>query len=99
MTIMLEQAFTADKTADDRRGRVDNRLVITGRQIKMARAALDWSADRLARQARVSWRTVQRAESPEGIPPRMKIQEALEAAGVEFIHRNNGGVGVRLRRP
>jgi hypothetical protein len=27
-----------------------------------------------------------------------KIQAALEAAGVEFIQRSNGGVGVRLRR-
>jgi hypothetical protein len=27
-----------------------------------------------------------------------KIQAAIEAAGVEFIQRSNGGVGVRLRR-
>jgi hypothetical protein len=27
-----------------------------------------------------------------------KIQHALEAAGVEFLQRSNGGVGVRLRR-
>jgi hypothetical protein len=27
-----------------------------------------------------------------------KIQAAFEAAGIEFLQRSNGGVGVRLRR-
>lgn len=76
----------------------------TGRQIKMARAALNWSANRLAQEARVAWRSVQRAEASEGVPPNMnmatlnKIRTALEAAGVSFLQRSNGGVGVRLRR-
>jgi hypothetical protein len=49
------------------------------------------------------WRTIRRAEASEGVP-RMhiatleEIQHALEAAGVEFIQRSNGGAGVRLRR-
>jgi hypothetical protein len=79
-------------------------VVITGRQIKMARAALDWSASKLATEAKVGWRTVARAEASEGVPPNMnmstltKIRNALEAAGVEFLQRTNGGVGVRMRR-
>jgi len=28
-----------------------------------------------------------------------KMQEALERAGVVFIHENGGGAGVRLRKP
>jgi hypothetical protein len=28
----------------------------------------------------------------------MKIQTALEAAGIEFINENGGGKGVRLRK-
>jgi hypothetical protein len=27
------------------------------------------------------------------------LRQALEAAGVEFIHENGGGPGVRLRKP
>jgi hypothetical protein len=48
----------------------------------------------------VSWRTIQRAEASERmhIATLEKIQQALEAAGVEFLQRSNSGVGVRLRR-
>jgi transcriptional regulator with XRE-family HTH domain len=77
--------------------------MFTGPQCRAARAFLGWSVAELAKAAGVSWRTIQRAEASEGVP-RMniatleKIQGALEAAGIEFLARSNGGVGVRLKR-
>jgi transcriptional regulator with XRE-family HTH domain len=78
----------------------------TGQQIRAARAMLRWSAAHLARQAGVSWRTIQRAEAAEGVP-RMhidtleKIKAAFEAAGIEFLQAsqrsNGGGPGIRRR--
>lgn len=81
--------------------------MLTGAQIRAARALLGWSAHELAGRAGVSYATVQRAEAAEGVP-RMKtqsmaaIQATLEAAGVAFIgpgtESRDGGEGVRLRR-
>jgi len=84
-----------------------NRAMITGTQIRGARALLGWSAQDLADRAGVSHPTIQRAESHEGVPnttaPRLfAIQNALQQAGVVFIGAGepsaNGGPGVRLRR-
>ena len=78
------------------------------RQIKAARALLDWSQDDLALNSGVSAPTVKRLEAAEGdIGGRAKTGEALVAAlqkaGVEFIPENGAGIGVRLvkrqRRP
>jgi hypothetical protein len=81
------------------------RLMLTSAQIRAARGLLNWSATELARRAGVSWKTIQRAESAEGVPHMQmttvdKIQRALEAGGVEIIpeNRGGGGPGVRLRR-
>jgi DNA-binding XRE family transcriptional regulator len=83
------------------------RHMLTSAQIRAARGLLSWSATELARRAGVSWKTVQRAESAEGVPRTQvgtlqKIQAALEAGGVEIIPANRGnhggGPGVRLRR-
>ncbi|ATQ67873.1 MULTISPECIES: helix-turn-helix domain-containing protein [Methylosinus] len=67
----------------------------------MARAALGWSTQDLARHAGVGVNTVNRFEA--GQDARMssveKMRTALESAGVEFIAENGGGPGVRLRKP
>jgi predicted transcriptional regulator len=92
-----------------RRERRKHLLVMpTGEQIRAARAMLGWSVSELARQAGVSWRTVQRAEAAGASVPRMhiatieKLQRALEDGGIEFLQAsqrsNGGGVGIR-RRP
>ena len=61
--------------------------MITAPQIRAARALLGWSAAELAKQARVSWSTVQRAEAAEGTPNvQVRNLAAIEAAGV--IHRS-----------
>jgi len=67
----------------------------------MARVALGWNAARLAQAAQVGIATVNRFEAGVGsnIPATLAaIERALEAAGVELIDENGGGVGVRLRR-
>lgn len=78
--------------------------MITGRQIRMARAALRWTAQELAAQSGVSWATIQRVEATDSVPSALgktldAIQRAFQAAGVQFIDSDNGGPGVRLKKP
>jgi transcriptional regulator with XRE-family HTH domain len=70
-------------------------------QSRMARAAIGWGVRELAAAAKVSPDTIARLERGETLYPRTveAIRTALEAAGVEFIPENGGGVGVRLRKP
>lgn len=78
--------------------------MITGAQIRAARAMLRWSAEDLAIKSRLGVATVRRADASDGETSithanAYAIQAALEAAGVEFIAENGGGAGVRLRKP
>jgi predicted transcriptional regulator len=73
------------------------------RQIKAARALLDWSQDQLAEAADVSIPTIKRLEANGGqLGGRSatieKILASLRAAGIDFIDENGGGPGLRLRR-
>lgn len=72
--------------------------MITGIQIRAARAALKWKAKDLAERSGVSWATIQRMETHDNVPSGLahniqKIQQAFEVAGVEFLPDN----GVRLK--
>lgn len=67
--------------------------MITGSQIRAARALLRWSAKELGEKSNVSLNTVQRLESVDDVPSTSaktinNVQTALENAGVKFI--NNG---------
>src|SRR5436309_14612134 len=78
-------------------------LKVSIRQIKAARALLDWSQQQLATAAEVSLPTIKRLEAQDGplggrSDTGRKIQSALEKAGAEFIGENGGGPGVRLRK-
>jgi len=71
-------------------------LKVSVRQIKAARALLGWSQDQLAFTAGVSVPTVKRLEAADGMlggrpDTALKLQEALESAGVQFIEENGGG--------
>jgi transcriptional regulator with XRE-family HTH domain len=70
-------------------------------QCRMARAALEWSTQKLAEAADVGVNTVNRFET--GQDARMssvhKVQAALEAAGVLFIEDDRGEGVVKLRTP
>lgn len=65
----------------------------------MARAALGLGVRDLAQLASVSPDTVARLERGETLKEATIaiIRSALESAGVEFIARDDGGPGVRLR--
>ncbi len=77
--------------------------MLTAAQIRAARALVRWSAHELAEKSGVSWTTIQRMESQDGVPSAIarnleKVRGTLEDAGVIFIDRNeDGGPGVRLK--
>lgn len=73
------------------------------RQVKAARALLDWSQARLAEASGVSHPTLKRLEAGDGeLGGREgtsdRIRSALEAAGIIFVQENGEGPGVRLRK-
>jgi ribosome-binding protein aMBF1 (putative translation factor) len=77
--------------------------MITGLQIRAARAIVRWSAEELARRAKLGVATVRRAEMTDGEPAitvanANAVQRALEAAGIIFVAENGEGPGVRLRK-
>lgn len=73
--------------------------MLTGVQVKMARAALGWGVRELAAEAGLNPNTVMRFEHGGGVQASTveKLERALEAAGVVFIDSDNGGPGVRLK--
>jgi predicted transcriptional regulator len=71
-------------------------------QIRAARALVRWSAQNLADESGVSWKTIQRMEAATGMPSATAknlkaIQDTLEDAGVIFIDEDEMGPGVRFR--
>ena len=80
------------------------KTMITGSQVRAARALLAWSQADLARSSGASVPTIKRLEArgdhPAGtVATNEKIRLAVEAAGVVFIDDNaDGGRGVRLGR-
>jgi transcriptional regulator with XRE-family HTH domain len=75
---------------------------VSVRQIKAARALLDWSQEELARASGLSIPTIKRLEALDGTiggrpETAEKIRAALEANGIEFT--NGRSPGVRLRAP
>jgi ribosome-binding protein aMBF1 (putative translation factor) len=76
---------------------------VAGFQIRAARAVLGWSAEDLSRGSSVSLRTIRRAELSDvhtnmTVANEQAVRRTLEAAGVEFLDENGGGLGVRLRK-
>jgi ribosome-binding protein aMBF1 (putative translation factor) len=75
--------------------------MVTSEQIKMARAALGWSVEKLAKESAVGVRTIHRVEAQDGLPNATAgnlklLRETLQAAGIEFIGDERNGPGVRL---
>lgn len=79
--------------------------VLTGSQIRAARALLKWSGQDLAARCGVSYPAIQRAERVDDMPNMQTknlaaIRTALEAGGCQFLdgpYSGDGGPGVRLR--
>ena len=78
-------------------------MIPTGWQIREGRGLIGMSQADLAGAANVGLAVVVRAELAAHIPALTRrdaiaIQATLEAAGVQFV-REDGGIGVRLRKP
>src|SRR3954451_11054833 len=74
--------------------------MITGAQIRLARALLDWSPWKLARSSRVPSAVIRRAESVDGEPTITFYQEALirnalQDAGADLLISRFARVRVR----
>ena len=73
---------------------------MNGNQIRAARALLGMSQKDVAEASGLSIPTIKRAEGQGSLSASSEavasIRLVLEAAGVEFIPENGGGVGVRL---
>jgi transcriptional regulator with XRE-family HTH domain len=81
--------------------------MITGAQMRAARALLEIDQRQLAERSSLSLPTIQRMEASEGVvrgnvDSLMKLVDALAAAGIELISEGAvsqaGGRGVRLKR-
>jgi transcriptional regulator with XRE-family HTH domain len=77
--------------------------MITVEQLRAARSLLGWNQYQLAEASGLAIATIRRMEGDRG-PLRstaenvLKVQQALEDAGVIFIGRNeDGGPGVRIK--
>jgi DNA-binding XRE family transcriptional regulator len=78
-----------------------NSMTVTSAQVRMARAALDWTVRDLAQATGLHRNTITNIEVGryEGDPASLAaIEKVLKAGGVEFIDENGGGPGVRLRK-
>lgn len=68
-------------------------------QVRMARAALNWTLAQLAEASGVHRNTISNFETGKFAGSDQALgamRAALELAGVEFIAENGGGAGVRL---
>jgi len=73
--------------------------MLTPEQSRAARGLLDWSQEKLGKEAGLSAGSVRHFE--KGRQPLTEdslkaLSSALKSAGVEFIPENGGGAGVRL---
>jgi DNA-binding XRE family transcriptional regulator len=68
--------------------------MITGRQVRAARALLNWKQDMLAEKALVALTALKRLESERGLPVHESTQDqvrrALETAGIVFMNSAHG---------
>lgn len=77
--------------------------MITGRQLKAARALVGWEQTQLAKKSGGGIATIRRMEAFEGeIEARTvtlsRVQKALERAGIEFLNQDSPGVRVRPKK-
>jgi transcriptional regulator with XRE-family HTH domain len=75
--------------------------MITGGQIRAARAAAGWSMSELSRRGGVSLSTIKRAEAVDGVPKmtypnNRSIRETFELCGIEFIGTAEDRPGIRI---
>ncbi len=75
---------------------------MTSAQVRMARAALNWTVRDLAEATGLHRNTITNIEVGRyaGDPETLKlIKDVFVREGMQFIDENGGGAGVRLKRP
>lgn len=77
--------------------------MLTGVQIRSARAALRWPAETLAKKTGFSSKTIRRLEQFDGVSRQSdrtiaKIRIVLELAGIEFIGTPDDAPGIRIHQ-
>ena len=76
-------------------------MAVTSAQVRMARAALNWTVRDLAEATKLHRNTITNIETGKylgDLETLIAIEAVLKRAGVEFIEENGGGPGVRLRK-
>ena len=76
-------------------------MAVTSAQVRMARAALNWTVRDLAEATHLHRNTITNIETGRYVGDAATlsaIEGVLRRAGVEFIDENGGGPGVRLRK-
>jgi transcriptional regulator with XRE-family HTH domain len=78
-------------------------VIVSGGQIRAARALLNWSQRELSRKSKVAFGTVQRMEKFDGpIGSRTetlaKVVAVFEKAGIEFLNSESPGLRLRKRK-
>ena len=74
--------------------------MIDGRQIRAARAMLGWSRDDLLKASGISMSALLRMEgalADSRSSTLNKVAKALTLAGIEFVTRDDGAIGVILK--
>jgi transcriptional regulator with XRE-family HTH domain len=77
-------------------------MPVTSAQLRMARAALNWTVRDLAEATGLHRNTITNIEINRYAGDQKsleRIEAVLRKAGVDFIDENGGGPGVRLRKP
>ena len=77
--------------------------MITSAQIRAARGLLNWSRKNLAEKSGISFASMMRLESFDGVPSSNiktldALKKAFEDAGVEFTGMPDSQAGVRWRK-
>ena len=78
--------------------------MITGMQVRAAKALLNWSGNELSKRAEVGLSTIRRIEACDGVlltasvKVLQAVQSALEAGGVKFIGTPEDCPGVCLTK-
>ena len=76
-------------------------MPVTRAQLRMARAALNWTVRDLAQATGLHRNTITNIEVGRYAGDQKSLElivAVLRKAGVEFIEENGGGAGVRLRK-
>jgi transcriptional regulator with XRE-family HTH domain len=76
-------------------------MTVTSAQVRMARAALNWTVRDLAEGTKLHRNTITNIETGKyvgDVETLAAIEAVLKRAGVEFIDENGGGAGIRLRK-